>query len=72
MNVSATSAFQTAVEGMKKSTDQLNKTAQNIVGGSLEPQDVVDLKLSEIDFKANVKVVQTVDEMSKRLLDIFA
>jgi len=73
MNVGAPSAMQTAVEGLKKSTEQVNKTAQNIVSsGEPSPQDFVDLKLGEISFKADAKVIKTADEMTKRLLDIFA
>jgi flagellar hook protein FlgE len=71
-SVSTSSATSTAVEGLKKATNTLQNAAQNIAGGSQDPQDIVSLSQAATDFKANAAVIRTQDEMSKTLLDIKA
>ena len=70
--VSTSNATSSALAGMKKATDTLENAAQNIAGGSPEPQDIVALSVASTSFKANTAVVETADEMSKSLLDIKA
>jgi flagellar hook protein FlgE len=72
MDVSAASPITTAVQGLKKADQQLNQAAQNIAGGSLDPQDVVSLSEASTGFKANSAVIRTADQMSQSLLDITA
>jgi flagellar basal body rod protein FlgC len=66
------SASQAAIEGLKRAQEKTQVAAQNIAEGSLNPEDVVSLSLAAADFKANVAVLKTEDEMTKSLLDIVA
>lgn len=65
-------ATQSALEGLKKAEDKTLQATQNIAEGSLNPEDVVTLSLAAADFKANVAVLKTSNEMNKSLLDIVA
>ncbi len=66
------SASQAAIEGLKRAQEKTQVAAQNIAEGSLNPEDVVSLSLAAADFKANVAVLKSEDEMTKSLLDIVA
>ncbi len=70
MNVTATGVIDTALQGMNRAADAANKAAENIATGSLEPKDVVDLKIAETAFAANAKVAKIGSDMQKQLLDI--
>lgn len=72
MDVSATSTISTAIEGLKKAQSTVEDAAQNIAGGSLNPEDIVSLSLAAVSFKANVAVIKTENETLKSLLDITA
>ena len=72
MSIDAIGIFSTAVSGMQRETNRVQQDANQIVGGDLDPKPIVDLKVAEIGFKADVKVAQTADEMYKTLLDIKA
>lgn len=71
-SVSTNNATSTAIEGLKKAQNTLDNAAQNIAGGSQDPQDIVSLSQAATSFKANAAVIKTNDEMSKTLLDIKA
>ena len=58
------------LQGMNRAGDAANKAAENIASGSLEPKDVVDLKLAETAFAANAKMARIGSDMQKQLLDI--
>ena len=66
------SAAQSAIEGLKRAEEKTLQAAQNIAGGSLNPEDVVSLSLAALDFKANVAVLKSANEQAKALLDIVA
>jgi flagellar basal body rod protein FlgC len=66
------SASHAAIEGLKRAQEKTQVAAQNIAEGSLNPEDVVSLSLAAADFKANVAVLKSEDEMTKSLLDIVA
>jgi hypothetical protein len=70
--VSSSPATSTAIEGLKKATSTIENAAQNIAGGSQDPQDIVSLSQAATSFKANAAVIKTDDEMTKTLLDIKA
>ena len=72
MDVSPTSTISTAIEGLKKAQSTVEDAAQNIAGGSLDPEDIVSLSTAAISFKANVAVIKTENETTKSLLDITA
>ena len=71
-SVSTSNATSTAIEGLKKATNTIENAAQNIAGGSQDPQDIVSLSTAATSFKANAAVIKTNDEMTKSLLDITA
>ncbi len=66
------SAAQSAIEGLKRAEEKTLQAAQNIAGGSLNPEDVVSLSLAALDFKVNVAVLKSANEQAKALLDIVA
>ncbi|HEY4162748.1 MAG TPA: hypothetical protein VGM59_06750 [Dongiaceae bacterium] len=72
MDVSGVNAFTNAVNGMKKAQDSVDQAAQNIAGGSLNPEDVVSLSQSAISFKANAAVMRSENEVNQSLLNITA
>lgn len=71
-SVNSSNATSTAIEGLKKATNTVNNAAQNIAGGSQDPQDIVSLSQASTSFQANAAVIKTSDEMTKSLLDITA
>lgn len=71
-SVSSSSTISNAIEGLKKSQNTLQQTAQNIAGGSQDPQDIVSLSQAATGFKANAAVIKTDDQLTKTLLDIKA
>lgn len=72
MEITSTSAINTAIEGLKKAQTQIEDTAQNVAEGSLNPEDVVSLSLAATSFKANAAVIRTENENMQALLDITA
>ena len=71
-SVNLSSSQNSALEGLKKATNQLDKAAQNIAGGSQDPQDVVSLSQAANGFKANAAVLNATDQATQSLLDIKA
>jgi hypothetical protein len=71
-SVSTSNATANAIEGLKKAQNTVNQAAQNIAGGSQDPQDIVSLSQAATSFKANAAVIRTEDETTKSLLDITA
>ncbi len=71
-SVSSSTATSNAIEGLKKAQSTLDTAAQNIAGGSQDPQDIVSLSQAATSFKANAAVIKTDNEITKTLLDIKA
>ena len=67
----------TALSGLLSASKSVNQSAENIAkaGTGLEEtsliEDIVDIKLGETVFKANIAVLKTADEMSQELLKTF-
>lgn len=72
MEITSSSAINTAIEGLKKAQTQIDESAQNVAEGSLNPEDIVSLSLAATSFKANAAVIRTENENTKALLDITA
>jgi hypothetical protein len=72
MEITSSSAINTAIEGLKKAQSQMSDSAQNIAEGSLDPADIVSLSLAANSFKANAAVIRTENETTQALLDITA
>ncbi len=62
--------LQTAVQGLRRAEAQAGQAARNIVERPLDVQDVADLKIAEVAFKANAQVVKVAQDMNDHLLDI--
>jgi hypothetical protein len=71
-SVSSSSATSNAIEGLKKAQNTVDTAAQNIAGGSQDPQDIVSLSQAATSFKANAAVIKADSENTKTLLDIKA
>jgi flagellar hook protein FlgE len=71
-SVNTNSTISNAIDGLKKAQNTLDNAAQNIAGGSQDPQDIVSLSQAATSFKANAAVIKTDDQLSKTLLDIKA
>jgi hypothetical protein len=71
-SVSTSNATSNAIEGLKKAQGTIDNAAQNIAGGSQNPEDIVSLSQAATSFKANAAVIKTDNEISKTLLDIKA
>jgi flagellar hook-associated protein FlgK len=71
-SVNLNTSTATALEGLKKATSNLDQAAQNIAGGSLDPQDVVSLSQAATSFKANAAVLKAADQATQSLLNITA
>ncbi len=72
MEISSSTAINTAIEGLKKAQTQIEDTAQNIAAGSINPEDIVSLSLAATSFKANAAVLRTESQNTQALLDITA
>jgi flagellar basal body rod protein FlgC len=67
-------AINSALSGLQSASKQVNKSAQNIAEGGTDGriiEDVVDIKLAETAYKANVKTIQIAQELSEELIRIF-
>ena len=68
----------TALGGMRAAQRKLEKTAEKIAATSRSPDredpatHIVELLGSGHQFAVNARVIQTADEMQKRLIDILA
>lgn len=69
----------TALSGMQTAQSSLEKTAQRIATVSPESSDSVDLSSQMVamlaarnQFQTNARVIQTADDMQKKVLDMLA
>ena len=70
INLTTGDILQTAVQGLRRAEAQAGQAARNIVECPLDVQDVADLKIAEVAFKANAQVVKVAQDMNDHLLDI--
>jgi len=61
-----------ALGGMEEAQKKLERTAERVARAEAAPEDMVELLSVRNQFETNARVIQTADEMTKRLLDIFA
>jgi len=67
-------AITSALSGLNTATKQVENAAQNIASGSSQEniiEDVVDIKVAETAYKANVAVLNVADELNEELLSTF-
>jgi len=63
-----------ALSGLNTATKQVEQSAQNIAEGSSSTaliEDVVDIKVAQASFEANLVVLETADELTQELLNSF-
>ncbi len=71
-------AIRSALSGMSKAINKMNKAADNVakVGTTKDdtnlPQDIVDIKTAKHEYKANVAVIKAQKEVDEATLDILA
>lgn len=64
----------TAISGLQSATSRFQASANRVVSDKNADlaDELVTQKLAAIDFEANLKVIKTADEMTKKALDILA
>ena len=68
-----------ALGGMQNAQGRFEKAAERIAGASTQPTDSVDLSTDMVEmlaarnqYQSNARVIQTGDDMQKKLLNILA
>lgn len=67
-------AISTAISGLQTASRNVAKAAENIADPAKNDQlaeDIVDIKISENAYKANIAVIKTADRMEDALLRLF-
>ena len=68
------SAINTALSGLLGASKQVDSSAARIANGSSTEnliEDIVDIKVAETSYRANLKVIQVADDLTKELLNSF-
>jgi flagellar basal body rod protein FlgC len=58
------------LNGLKRVQGQIERVAGRVAKAPLEPQDVVELLNAKNSYSANLKLIQTDDEMQKQSIDL--
>lgn len=68
----------TALSGMSRAAEQVERGARALVNGSVDesggstmPEDIVDIKIGEASYEANLAVIEVADDMQEALLNSF-
>lgn len=61
-----------ALAGLQGAQARAEDAGAQLAAGNIDPAVVVSLSSAQVDFAANVKVMQAADENAKRVLDILA
>ncbi len=71
-------AITSALSGLNKASAQVEQSAQNIAesgtNGTSQSdliEDVIDIKVAETSYKANIAVLKVADELTQELLNSF-
>ncbi len=67
-------AITSALSGLTAATKQVEQSAQSIAESPSSEQltqDVVDIKVAETSYKANLQVLKVADELTQELLHTF-
>ncbi|MEM8832962.1 MAG: hypothetical protein AAGB32_00330 [Pseudomonadota bacterium] len=68
------SAITTALSGLTKASEQVERSAANIAGAQQPDriiEDIIDIKQAEISYKANIKTIQVADDLTRELINSF-
>ncbi|MBP2294791.1 hypothetical protein [Azospirillum rugosum] len=61
-----------ALAGLQGAQARAEDAGTQLAAGNIDPAVVVSLSSAQVDFAANVKVMQAADDNTKRVLDILA
>jgi len=70
-------ALSTALSGLLSASQRIDGAARNIAnigdgsGANTLPRDIIDIKLGEAEYKANLAVIKRTGEMQDQLLKAF-
>lgn len=67
-------AINTAISGLNKASQQVERSATNIASGNSPNtliEDIVDIRVVETAFKANIATLRVADELTQELLRTF-
>ena len=68
-------AITSALSGLNNATRQVEQSAQNIAEGASSStqtiEDIIDIKVAQTSYEANLAVIQTADELTQELLNSF-
>jgi len=70
--IAPTGVLPIALAGLTRASDQADQAANRIASGEIDAKDLVELKLAEVAFKANAKVIGDTADTEQRVLDILA
>ena len=66
------SPISNVLQGMQGAMEKLHTTSQKVASGDFSVEDVVDIKISKNEIKADQKVVKAINDMEDEILDILA
>ena len=67
-------AITTALSGLNTASKQVNQSAQSIAESPSNEQlieDIIDIKVAETAYKADIEVIKATDDLTKELLHTF-
>ena len=60
------------LQSMHGAMDKLYTTSQKVASGDFSVEDVVDIKMSKNEVKADHKVIKAINDLEDEVLDILA
>ncbi len=67
-------AITSALSGLTGASSKLEQSAENIAKNASDGrviEDIVDIKVAEVAYKANIEVLRTANELTQELIDSF-
>lgn len=68
-------AITSALTGLNNATRQVEQSAQSIAEGSSSStqaiEDIIDIKVAQTSYEANLSVIKTTNDMTQELLNSF-
>lgn len=68
------SAISTALSGLQSASKQVDSSAARITSGQSQDrviEDIVDIKVAETAYKANIEVLKVADDLTRELIEAF-
>ncbi|HEY0832558.1 MAG TPA: hypothetical protein VGE72_01510 [Azospirillum sp.] len=61
-----------ALAGVQNAQARASAATEQLASGNLDPAVILDVTSAQLDFAVNAKVLQTTNDMTKKLLDVTA